>query len=268
LRERRQPCHHREPDARSLGECRGYGPRPCHRVLSKKELWNSPEGYNLEHHPLENTITNVGSGGDYGRAAGVEVGEDVWHYLAATVAGTTARVYLDGVDLTTDSTVSALVAGTQALRIGRRSGGAEHYFGSIDEVRVSSVARSADWIAAQYRSMSDTFVTFGVPHGRGPLSAETSLELHPETEVLQFETLPSGLQLLAFDEARPTPFAHEAIVNGTTTVSAPTPQVYNGRQLHFISWSDGGARTHSIVVQPGAPPLTATYGRRFRGDLR
>ena len=33
---------------------------------------------------------------------------------------------------------------------------------TIDEVRLSNRARSADWIAAQYRSMSNNFITFGL----------------------------------------------------------------------------------------------------------
>jgi hypothetical protein len=38
----------------------------------------------------------------------------------------------------------------------------QHEFdGSIDEVRVSNTAKSADWIEAQYESMSDSFITFG-----------------------------------------------------------------------------------------------------------
>lgn len=40
--------------------------------------------------------------------------------------------------------------------------GAGYYFdGIIDEVRMSDVARTADWIAAQYGSMTDTFVMYG-----------------------------------------------------------------------------------------------------------
>ena len=39
---------------------------------------------------------------------------------------------------------------------------AGYYFdGIIDEVRMSDIARTADWTAAQYSSMNDTFVTYG-----------------------------------------------------------------------------------------------------------
>ena len=36
-----------------------------------------------------------------------------------------------------------------------------YFNGIVDEVRISNPARSADWIAAQYDSMMDDFITFG-----------------------------------------------------------------------------------------------------------
>jgi hypothetical protein len=36
-----------------------------------------------------------------------------------------------------------------------------HFDGTMDEIRVSNVVRSADWTAAQYKSMTDTFITYG-----------------------------------------------------------------------------------------------------------
>ena len=36
----------------------------------------------------------------------------------------------------------------------------EWYVGDLDEIRISNVTRSADWIAAQHLSMTDAFVTF------------------------------------------------------------------------------------------------------------
>ena len=46
--------------------------------------------------------------------------------------------------------------------IGKASwGGSSHFDGKLDEIRLSSVARSEDWVAAQYASMTDSYVSFG-----------------------------------------------------------------------------------------------------------
>jgi len=126
------------------------------RVLSKKPEWNSGQGYNLEYKPTDNNVTNVTSGSNYGRADGIDL-DTSWHWLAATVDGTAATIYVDGIDETDDGVCDALVAGPQALNIGRRSGVGDYYVGGLDEVRLSDVARSAAWIRAQHLSMTGTF---------------------------------------------------------------------------------------------------------------
>ncbi|MGD8377765.1 MAG: hypothetical protein PVF68_16655, partial [Acidobacteriota bacterium] len=71
----------------------------------------------------------------------------------------TARLFLDGAEVTTDNTCDPLAASAQALHLGRRSGGGDYLFGALDEVRVASVPRSAAWIAAQHRSMTGELAT-------------------------------------------------------------------------------------------------------------
>ena len=129
------------------------------RVLDKKLIWDDANGYNLEIQPANNAVTNVTSGGNYGRATGVNLDTN-WHMVGATVQGTTSRVWVDGVDFTTDSTCDALVAGTQELNIGRRSGVGNYFLGALDEVRLARVARSPDWTRAQYLSLSGAFASF------------------------------------------------------------------------------------------------------------
>ena len=36
----------------------------------------------------------------------------------------------------------------------------DFWHGDIDEVRISDTPRSADWLAAQYLAMTDSFITF------------------------------------------------------------------------------------------------------------
>jgi hypothetical protein len=50
--------------------------------------------------------------------------------------------------------------GTGPLLFGGSAGLNEYLAGVVDEVRLSGVARSADWVAAERLSESDTFVTF------------------------------------------------------------------------------------------------------------
>jgi len=229
------------------------------RVLSKKNIWNDPQGYNLEQKPGEANVTTVGSGGDYIRAQGLSFGTG-WHYLATTASGTTGRVYYDGVDRTTDSTLSALIAGTQPLNIGRASATGEYYLGSIDEVRISNVQRSASWIAAQYLSMTDAFIEYGPETGTGTLQHTTSLLLYPRTIELGFETQPPGLALALGGDTATAPFSHTVIVGSTNSVAALTPQIQGQELYEFASWSDAGALSHLIEAPSTPTTYTAIFG--------
>ena len=61
---------------------------------------------------------------------------------------------------TPDTVTAPLDTSDSALYIGSHGTG-EYWDGGIDEVRISALARSADWIAAQHQSMIDAFITFG-----------------------------------------------------------------------------------------------------------
>ena len=100
-----------------------------------------------------------------------------WHYVTATYIGgstTGLRLYIDGEEDTGQSPVStasvaALASTTTPVYIGRSSGGAPYFNGIIDEVRVSNVARSADWINQSYQMESNqsSYVSFGYEVSRG-----------------------------------------------------------------------------------------------------
>ena len=79
-------------------------------------------------------------------------------------------IYANGQRISTTSFspgASSMEYGKALWRIGIGSPGTATYRnaadGKIDEVRISSVARSDDWIAAQYLSMTDSFITYGKP---------------------------------------------------------------------------------------------------------
>ena len=90
------------------------------------------------------------------------------------------------------------------------------------------------------------------------LKNTTSVQLDPRTTTLTLASQPSGLALTAGATNSAAPFTLTVIEGSTLSVSAPSPQTLDSTNYAFNSWSDGGARSHSIVV--AAPvTLTATY---------
>jgi hypothetical protein len=89
-----------------------------------------------------------------------------WYYVVGVFNPSTyERFFLDGdlEDEETSGIPSSLNDPAVNIRLARDSGVANPYRldAIIDEIRVSKVARSADWISAQYLSMTDSFITIG-----------------------------------------------------------------------------------------------------------
>lgn len=98
---------------------------------------------------------------------------NVWHQVSVVYnkdsTANNATLYVDGAAVTTTrlfSPTGTLSAdGGSNLVVGNRPANDRTFDGLLDEVRVSSVSRSADWIGTQYRNQSDpgTFYTVGNP---------------------------------------------------------------------------------------------------------
>jgi hypothetical protein len=56
-----------------------------------------------------------------------------------------------------------------------------------------------------------------------------------------------------------TPFVRTVIVNSRTTIDAPASQSTGGSTYSFVSWSDGGARSHEVTATTAPMSLVATY---------
>jgi hypothetical protein len=82
------------------------------------------------------------------------------------------------------------------------------------------------------------------------LQGRDCVEIFPQTAIYTFTTVPAGLRLLYEGVAYTTPFTIPMIVNAQRTVEAPLWQD-GGR---FLTWSDGGARSH--VIEGGFAPRT------------
>jgi hypothetical protein len=101
-----------------------------------------------------------GQGGPTSAAGLVATGE--WSHVVSTFDGTTKRIYFAGGDV--GSVVSAaLDINADYMRLGSTLSAFAYFTGLIDEVRISSIARSADWIAYEYANMNpaDGGLTWG-----------------------------------------------------------------------------------------------------------
>jgi hypothetical protein len=135
------------------------------------------KGYNGNNESYYLRIDSDGGGGNfvaagtesfpnqYQAAASITSGFlGSWHYVTGTYDGSW-NVYIDGVK-TTSSQTQAPFATSERFLIGGRdaNGGSSQYLpGKIDEVRVSNVARTADWISTEYHNQSSpsTFYVVG-----------------------------------------------------------------------------------------------------------
>jgi hypothetical protein len=124
----------------------------------------SSGGYKLGVYTNNYAETEAGGTGDRGSTPlPTAFATGAWHYIQGVYSGTTLSTYIDGSQyevLTSFSNPS----GTNPFYIGVGEGGTQYYFnGIIDEARVSNVAKSSDWIKAEYvdQNSPTTFTTVG-----------------------------------------------------------------------------------------------------------
>ncbi len=88
----------------------------------------------------------------------------VWQQVTTTYNGSLVTFYIDGTPVGSFAKTGNLLLTPRNVRIGGRDTSplGEYFSGSIDEVRVSAVARSADWIRAERDTVArSAFCAFG-----------------------------------------------------------------------------------------------------------
>jgi len=92
--------------------------------------------------------------------------------------------------------------------------------------------------------------------GNATLTATFSTE-----HLLTVETVPSGLDVTVEGATAPAPVSRWCPEGSTITISAPSPQGTGDTRHVFVSWSDGGSRTHSVTCT-----VPATYVAAYSAD--
>lgn len=102
-----------------------------------------------------------------------------WHYVVVVDNGSSAAFYKDGVADGTP-TVQNPGAYTGSRAIGGRADGAQSFNGTLEEVRVSNVVRSSDWISAEYSNQNypPGFYSVGQPNSGGQGSTVGVVQTH------------------------------------------------------------------------------------------
>ena len=104
---------------------------------------------------------------------------DTWHHVVLSQASKSSRtIYIDGVAEETDTDVVGDMSILDTASIGtlERSTFAGNFTGKIDELRISDIARSAEWTETEYNNTAypALFISIGSEQGEG--AADTKFE--------------------------------------------------------------------------------------------
>ena len=109
------------------------------------------------YHALINTDggTQLGVWGGAQNQPNIAAYRDTWlHMTTVHGAGNTLKTYLDGVEADSDTGVVFNIDAGGGFRLGQRLGDSP-YKGDVDEVRLSSAARSPDWVWATWNNQAE-----------------------------------------------------------------------------------------------------------------
>jgi glucose/arabinose dehydrogenase len=111
--------------------------------------------------------------------------------------------------------------------------------------------RRPEFLAPEHDYPSYIKIDLRVADERG-LVGEATMSLYPKTTELEVESSPPGIELTAGLKQGLSPFALTTIKGSTVLLSAPETTELGGKTYTWKSWSDGGARSHSIVTNANA----------------
>lgn len=86
-----------------------------------------------------------------------------------------------------------------------------------------------------------------------------SVDVHPKKSMLNFVTLPSGLQVTVDGQPRTTPISIESVTGMKREIDVVTEQIVEEKYYQFINWLHGGSTTQTIIT----PTEDVTYTANF-----
>jgi hypothetical protein len=169
-----------------------------------------------------------------------------WYNIANRfdLAGGTFRAYNNGSrEVSSTTTLIPSRGGTMKVGIsvapkttGNTSGGG--WNGSIDEVRISNIARSEDWIAASSQSVADTYNTYASEETQGA-GALSSTNVEPATLVASAV----GTTTISFTTVSAVPSTGKIVITFPTSLGAGYILSSGGTSFATSSSFDGALST-------------------------
>lgn len=211
-------------------------------ILSNQNGFNG--GYRLavnKKHKLEFEVRDENSkpAGIVGEEGGVVLQKDVWYHVAAVYSdgGDSIVTYVNGMRDRAAKTELSMAGSTEPLQIGREPSRKIYYFGGqIDEVRISNMVRSSNWIATEYASLKPPY-SFIKASKTEAIQQQISMSLLTFDAEVQRNTV--ELKWLTAMEIDNELFTIERSVNGTTyEVVGTKPGAGNSNDLLTYKWID------------------------------
>lgn len=188
---------------------------------------------------------------------------NTWHHVVGTFDGANWNVYLDGVLKASHGGTSGALASSVGVFLGAQSitGALQRFWsGSLDEVRISNVARSASWIATEYNSQNapGSFSSVGSQQtspGGGTVatpSINPSGGTYSSPQTVSINTTTSGASIVyTTNGTTPSPangftYSSPFTVSSTTTIQA----------IAFKSGMSNSSVASATDVIQGQQPLT------------
>ncbi|HEV8633144.1 MAG TPA: LamG domain-containing protein, partial [Chloroflexota bacterium] len=177
-----------------------------------------------------------------------------WYHVAATYNGSTARLFIDGLQVRSAAVSGLIDQSTAPLMIGQGTGLNDHFPGLVDEVRISSVVRYTASFTAPTAPFTADANTRGLWHfdeGAGTTAQDASANGNNGTLINgPVWTTDSPFSTPA-PAATATPSPSPTAVPPTPTAAPPTP-----------TWTPAPAAptaTPTWTAVPAAPTATPTW---------
>jgi len=86
-----------------------------------------------------------------------------------------------------------------------------------------------------------------------------SRDILPRTSTIRLQSNPGGLRLKLDGTQVTSIFTFTAVVGQPRIIEAVSPQLVGNKNYVFQSWSDGGAKSHTITIPASAATFTAKF---------